>query len=134
MKTTDPIADLLTRIRNAHIAKHDRTRVPASKVKLAVCKVLESTGYIKGFRVHDATTTPSDEIEVLLKYNHEGVPAITKITRVSKPGRRVYSSASELRPVLNGIGTAIVSTPEGMLTDEEARERRVGGEILCEIY
>jgi len=134
MKTTDPIADLLTRIRNAHIAKHDRTRVPASKVKLALCRVLEKSGYIKGFRVHDASTTPSDEIEVLLKYDGAGVPAITKIQRVSKPGRRVYSSAAELKPVLNGIGTAIISTPEGMLSDEEARERRVGGEVLCEIY
>ena len=134
MKTTDPIADLLTRIRNAHIAKHDRTRVPASKVKLAVCKVLESAGYIKGFRVHEASTTPSDEIEVLLKYNSEGVPAITKIQRVSKPGRRVYSSALDLNPVLNGIGTAILSTPDGLLTDTEARERKVGGEVLCEIY
>ena len=134
MKTTDPIADLLTRIRNAHIAKHDRTRVPASKLKLAVCKVLESSGYIKGFRVHEASTTPSDEIEVLLRYDHEGTSAITSIQRVSKPGRRVYSGADDLQPVLNGIGTAIVSTPEGLLTDAEARERRVGGEILCEIY
>ncbi len=134
MKTTDPIADLLTRIRNAHIAKHDRTRVPASKLKLAVCKVLESSGYIKGFRVHDATTTPSDEIEIMLRYDHQGTPAITSIQRVSKPGHRVYSGADDLQPVLNGIGTAIVSTPEGLLTDSEARERRVGGEVLCEIY
>ncbi len=134
MKTTDPIADLLTRIRNAHIAKHDRTRVPASQLKLAVCKVLESSGYIKGFRVHDATTTPSDEIEIMLRYDHQGTPAITSIQRVSKPGRRVYSGADDLQPVLNGIGTAIVSTPEGLLTDSEARERRVGGEVLCEIY
>lgn len=134
MKTTDPIADLLTRIRNAHLAKHDRTRVPSSKLKLAVCKVLENAGYIKGFRVHEASATPSDDIEVLLKYNDQGVAAISSIKRVSKPGRRVYSSAIELKPVLNGIGTAIVSTPEGLMTDEEARERRVGGEVLCEIY
>ncbi len=134
MTTTDPIADLLTRIRNAHIAKHDRLRVPASKVKLAVCRVLEDAGYIKGFRVHEVEDSPSDDIEVLLKYDHSGVPAITKIRRISKPGRRVYSSAIDLRPVLNGLGTAILSTPEGMLTDEQARARRVGGEVLCEIY
>ena len=133
MTTTDPIADLLTRIRNAHIAKHDRLRVPTSKLKYAVCQVLEEAGYIKGFRV-EPTDTPSDEIEILLKYDHEGSPAITKLERVSRPGRRVYSAAKDLKPVLNGIGTAIVSTPEGVLTDEEARRRQVGGEILCQVY
>jgi small subunit ribosomal protein S8 len=132
MSTTDPIADLLTRIRNAHIAKHDRLEVPSSKLKLAVCKVLEEQGYIKGFRV--AERSPGAAIEVLLRYDRNGNPAISSIRRVSKPGRRVYRGADELRPVLNGLGVAIVSTPEGLLSDAQARERRVGGEILCEVY
>ena len=132
MTMTDPISDLLTRIRNAIIAKHDRLEAPSSKVKLAVCRVLEEQGYIRGFRVYD--TPPSKTLEVHLKYTNDGTPAIRKIERVSKPGRRVYKGAGDLKPVLNGIGTAIVSTPEGLLTDDQARERRVGGEILCQIY
>jgi small subunit ribosomal protein S8 len=132
MRTTDPIADLLTRIRNAHIAKHDRLEVPGSKVKVAICKVLEEQGYIKGFRVHERP--PGSAIEVLLRYDRNGTPAITRIARVSKPGRRVYKAADQLKPVLNGLGTAIVSTPQGLLSDAEARERRVGGEVLCEIH
>lgn len=132
MTTTDPIADLLTRIRNALIAKHDRLEVPASKVKLNLCKVLEQEGYIRGFRVTEGE--PSDSIEIRLRYDSEGHPAITHVERVSKPGRRVYRGADDLKPVLNGIGTAIVSTAEGLLTDAEARQRRVGGEVLCELY
>lgn len=132
MRTTDPIADLLTRIRNAHIAKHDRLEVPGSKLKAAVCKVLEEQGYIKGFRVHERP--PGTAIEVMLRYDRHGTPAITKIRRVSKPGRRVYRGADDLKPVLNGLGTAIVSTPQGLLSDAQARERRVGGEVLCEIH
>jgi small subunit ribosomal protein S8 len=132
MNTTDPIADLLTRIRNAHLAKHDRLELPGSKLKLAVCKVLEEQGYIKGFRVADRS--PGTAIEVLLRYDRNGTPAITNIKRVSKPGRRVYRGAEDLPPVLNGLGIAIVSTPEGLLSDAQARERRVGGEVLCEIY
>ncbi|MEM1248029.1 MAG: 30S ribosomal protein S8 [Acidobacteriota bacterium] len=132
MTLTDPIADLLTRIRNAHIAKHDRLVSPASKKRLALCKVLEEQGYIRGFRVHEEP--PATNVEILLRYDHQGTPAITKIERVSKPGRRVYKGVDELKPVLNGIGVAIVSTPQGLLTDEEARKRRVGGEVLCNIY
>ena len=132
MTTTDPIADLLTRIRNAHISKHDRLDAPASKAKLALCKVLEEQGYIRGFRVHEEP--PAKMIEILLRYDNQGTPAITKIERVSKPGRRVYCGVEDLKPVLNGIGVAIVSTSQGLLTDEEARKRRVGGEVLCNIY
>ena len=132
MSMTDPIADLLTRIRNALIAKHDRLKIPASKQKLAICKVLEEQGYIKGFRIHDEQ--PSKIVEVLLRYDDQGTPAITSIQRVSKPGRRVYRRADELRPVLNGIGIAIVSTPRGLLSDADARQQRLGGEVLCEIY
>ena len=132
MTVTDPIADLLTRIRNAHIAKHDRTRVPASKLKLAVCRLLEREGYINSFEVEDKP--PGKELRIQLRYNHEGTPAITRVWRVSKPGRRVYQGANDIRPVLNGLGTAIVSTSQGLLTDRECREQRVGGEILCQLY
>jgi small subunit ribosomal protein S8 len=132
MSMTDPISDLLTRIRNALIAKHDRLEVPSSQLKLAVCKLLEREGYIRGFRVHDRP--PAKAIEIHLHYDQEGAPAITRLRRISKPGRRVYRGADELKPVLNGIGVAIVSTAQGLLTDAEARQRRVGGEVLCEIY
>lgn len=132
MNMTDPVADLLTRIRNALIAKHDRLEVPSSQLKVNVCKLLEREGYIKGFRIHDRP--PAKAIEIHLHYDREGLPAITNLRRVSKPGRRVYRGADELRPVLNGVGVAIVSTAHGLLTDTEARQRRVGGEVLCEIY
>jgi small subunit ribosomal protein S8 len=132
MTMTDPIADMLTRIRNAHISKHDRVSVPASKLKMAICRILEREGYIEGFRVEEAE--PSNQLDIRLRYDSQGTPAITKVYRVSKPGRRVYKGADEIEPVLNGIGTAIVSTSSGLLTDHEARTRRVGGEILCELY
>jgi small subunit ribosomal protein S8 len=132
MNVTDPIADLLTRIRNAHIAKHDRVRIPASKLKMAICRLLEREGYIQGFHVED--DPPGKAMEIMLRYNREGIPAITRLWRVSKPGRRVYRGADDIEPVLNGLGTSIVSTSQGLLTDRECRERRVGGEVLCEIY
>ncbi len=132
MTMTDPIADLLTRIRNAIIAKHDRVSVPSSKAKLAICRILEREGYIQSYRVEE--DPPGKRVDILLRYSAEGTPAITKVKRVSKPGRRVYKGADELRPVLNGIGTAVLSTSQGLLTDHEARERRVGGEVICEIY
>ena len=132
MTMTDPISDLLTRIRNAIIAKHDRLEAPSSSLKLAVCRVLEEQGYIRGFRVHD--TPPSKTLEIHLKYTSDGTPALRKIQRVSKPGRRVYKGARDLKPVLNGIGVSIVSTPEGLLTDSQARARSVGGEVLCQVY
>ncbi|HUP25613.1 MAG TPA: 30S ribosomal protein S8 [Thermoanaerobaculia bacterium] len=132
MSMTDPIADLLTRIRNALIAKHDRLELPSSQLKVNLCKLLEREGFIKGFRVHDRP--PAKAIEIFLHYDREGAPAITSLRRVSKPGRRVYRGAEEIKPVLNGIGVAIVSTPQGLLTDTEARQRRVGGEVMCEIY
>lgn len=132
MSMTDPIADFLTRIRNALISKHDRVRVPVSKLKLNLCQILQEQGYVEGFRVLD--NPPGKDIEILLRYDRRGAPAISKLTRVSKPGRRVYRGAEELRPVLNGMGVGIISTSEGLLTDQQARERGVGGEVLCEIY
>ena len=133
MSMTDPIADLLTRIRNAITAKHDRLNIPMSKVKLAICKLLEEEGLISSCKTvgEDSLTR---QIQVILRYSAEGESAIRRIQRVSKPGRRVYKGADELRPVLSGLGVGILSTSKGLVTDSRARELRVGGEVLCEIW
>ena len=132
MSMTDPIADLLSRIRNAQIAKHDRLDVPASKLKLEVVKLLKEEGFIKNFR--EIEGTPVGALRIFLRYSAEGVPAISFLQRVSKPGRRVYRKADEIQPVRNGLGIGIVSTSQGLLTDAQARERRVGGELLCQVW
>lgn len=132
MSMTDPIADLLSRIRNAQIAKHDRLDVPASKLKLEVVKLLKEEGFIKNFR--EIEGTPVGSLRIFLRYSAEGVPAISHLQRVSKPGRRVYRKADEIQPVRNGLGIGIVSTSQGLLTDAQARERRVGGELLCQVW
>lgn len=132
MSMTDPIADLLSRIRNAQIAKHDRLDVPASKLKLEVVKLLKDEGFIKNFR--EIEGVPVGTLRVFLRYSAEGVPAISYLQRVSRPGRRVYRKADEIQPVRNGQGIGIVSTSQGLLTDSEARERRVGGELLCQVW
>jgi small subunit ribosomal protein S8 len=132
MTMTDPISDLLTRIRNAHLAKHDRLDVPASKLKAELCRVLKDSGFVQDFRVIDGV--PQGTLRVYLRYDEGGTPAIQHLHRVSKPGRRVYRKADDLRPVRNGLGVGIVSTSQGVLTDAEARQRRVGGEVLCEIW
>ncbi len=132
MTTTDPVADLLTTIRNALIVKHDRTEAPASKLKIALCRVLRDQGYISDYEVFDSP--PGRTLRIYLAYRNEGTPAITRLRKISTPGRRVYRSADDLRPVLNGLGVAVVSTSQGLLTDAQARRRRVGGEVLCEVY
>jgi small subunit ribosomal protein S8 len=132
MSMTDPIADLLSRIRNAQIAKHDRLDVPASKLKLEVVKLLKEEGFIKNFR--EIEGVPVGSLRIFLRYSAEGVPAISYLQRVSKPGRRVYRKADEIQPVRNGLGIGIVSTSQGLLTDAQARERRVGGELLCQVW
>jgi small subunit ribosomal protein S8 len=132
MSMTDPIADLLSRIRNAQIAKHDRLDVPASKLKLEVVKLLREEGFIKNFR--ELEGVPVGTLRVFLRYTPDGVPAISHLERVSKPGRRVYRKADEIQPVRNGLGIGIVSTSQGLLTDTQARERRVGGELLCQVW
>jgi small subunit ribosomal protein S8 len=131
MSMTDPIADLLARIRNAYVAKHDRLDVPASNLKLEICKVLQREGYIEDLQVIEGE--PRDQLRILLKYD-EGEPVIVHLKRISKPGRRVYMRSDDLKPVLNGLGVGIVSTSMGLLTDHEARQRRVGGEVLCEVW
>ena len=132
MSMTDPISDLLTRIRNAHLAKHDRLDVPTSKLKQEVCRLLQDEGFIRNFRVIEAETRGT--LRIFLRYSADGTPAINSLSRVSKPGRRVYRGADEIQPVRNGLGVAIVSTSQGLLSDRQARERRVGGELLCEVW
>lgn len=132
MSMTDPLSDFLTRIRNAILAKHDRLDVPTSKLKANICGLLKQEGYIEDFDVLKAE--PQGTLRVFLRYNEEGIPAIRRVARVSKPGRRVYRGADEIKPVLNVLGVAIVSTSHGLLTDKEARSQRAGGEILCELW
>jgi small subunit ribosomal protein S8 len=129
---TDPIADLLARIRNAQIAKHDRLDVPVSRLKVEVAKLLREEGFIKNFR--EIEGHPVGTLRIFLRYSAEGVPAISYLQKVSKPGRRVYRKADEIQPVRNGLGIGIVSTSQGLLTDAQARERRVGGEVLCQVW
>lgn len=132
MTMTDPISDLLTRLRNAHLAKHDRLDMPASKLKSELCRVLKESGFVDDFRVIEAV--PQGTLRIYLRYSDTGTPAIQHLRRISKPGRRVYRKAEDLRPVRNGLGVGIVSTSQGVLTDAQARQRRVGGEVLCEIW
>jgi small subunit ribosomal protein S8 len=132
MSTVDPIADLLTRIRNAHQAKHDRVDVPASRMKLAICRLLEQEGFLG--RVEVLEGEPSDTLRIALNYTADGQPAIQRLRRVSRGGRRVYRQAAELRPVLAGIGMEIISTSKGLVTDAQARELGVGGEVVCQVW
>ena len=132
MSMTDPIADLLARIRNAHRAKHDRLDVPASRVKLEVFRILKQEGYIKDVKVVESK--PRDVIRIILSYTKDGDAAISRMRRVSTPGRRVYRGAEQIKPVLNGMGIGIISTSKGLLTDRQARDQRVGGEVLCEVW
>jgi small subunit ribosomal protein S8 len=133
MSMTDPISDLLTRIRNAHLAKHDRLDVPVSRLKLEVCRLLKEEGFIRNYREIEVDG-PTNSVRIFLRYSAQGEPAINSVTRISKPGRRVYRRAGEIQPVRNGLGVGIVSTSQGLLTDIQARERKVGGEILCELW
>ena len=129
---SDPIADMLTRIRNAQMALHPETTMPSSKQKEEVARILSQEGYIDGYGVEDARV--GRELTIRLRYNEERVPALTGLFRVSKPGRRVYKGAPDVPRVRGGIGVAIVSTSDGVMTDREARRRNVGGEILCEVW
>ena len=132
MAINDPIGDLITRIRNAQMRRHSNLSVPASKLRGWVLDVLEDEGYIRGYaRIEKEGDKPAFEIE--LKY-FEGAPVIQNIKRVSKPGRRVYSSVGDLPSVRNGLGISIVSTPKGVMSDAAARDANVGGEVLCEVY
>ncbi|AGF74648.1 30S ribosomal protein S8 [Bartonella australis AUST/NH1] len=132
MSMSDPLGDMLTRIRNALGRKKNKVITPASKLRARVLDVLQSEGYIRGYNQIDLGNGKS-EIEIELKY-FEGSAVIREIARVSKPGRRVYVSAKSIPQIANGLGISILSTPDGVMADREARERNVGGEILCRIF
>ncbi len=134
MTMTDPVADMLTRVRNANTAMHDTTRMPSSKVKEALAAILEREGYISGFTVHDDPGRPGRVLEITMKYAPDRSRTISGIRRISKPGLRVYTKADRLPRVLGGLGVAVLSTSQGLMTDREARERRVGGEVLCYVW
>ena len=132
LNTTDPIADMLTRIRNANSAKHKTVDVPSSKMKTAIAEILFKEGYIKSFEI--ISNENQGIIRIALKYDEKGTRVIDGIKRISKPGLRVYANKEELPRVLNGLGTAIISTSQGLKTDKEAREAGIGGEVLAYIW
>jgi small subunit ribosomal protein S8 len=131
MNLNDPVGDLITRIRNAQLRGRSKLASPASALRMRVLQVLKDEGYIRDFR--ETQNGVHKEIEIELKY-FEGAPAIHEIQRVSKPGRRVYSSIKDLGLVRNGLGISILSTPKGVMSDAAARDANVGGELLCEVY
>jgi small subunit ribosomal protein S8 len=134
MTMTDPIADMLTRIRNANVAMHDTVRMPSSKLKEALAGILQREGYIEGFSVSDDPSRPGRVLEIAMKYSPERTRTISGLRRVSKPGLRVYTKADKLPRVLGGLGVAVLSTSQGLMTDREARQRRMGGEVLCYVW
>lgn len=131
MSMTDPIADLLTRIRNAHIAGHDTVSLPHSKMREQVVRILKEEGFLVGYHVREGH--PFDTLELELKYEKGRVPVIRELRRISKPGRRVYAGRDEIPDVLGGLGVNILSTSRGVMTGRDARAQGIGGEILCEV-
>ena len=131
---TDPIADMLTRVRNANTAMHDEVRMPSSKQKVALAKVLQAEGYISGYDTADAATGPGQVLTIQMKYSEDRDRTISGIRRISTPGLRVYRQATSIPRVLGGLGVAVLSTSNGLMTDREARKRKVGGEVLCYVW
>ena len=129
---TDPIADLLTRIRNALMSGHETTEMPYSKIREEIVRIMKEEGYLVGYTLVEEK--PVSRIKVLLKYQRDRSPTITKLSRVSKPGRRIYAGKDEIPAVLGGLGITILSTSRGVMTGKTARDKGVGGEILCEVY
>ena len=137
MSVSDPISDMLTRIRNAAMAGHNVVALPSSKIKVAIAQILKEEGYIGGYEVVDGKVVGSKVLRVRLKYvgeRRERHPVITGLERVSRPGRRVYTGKREIPWVLSGIGVAILSTPKGVMTGKRARQLGVGGEVLCKVW
>jgi small subunit ribosomal protein S8 len=132
MSLTDPVADMLTRIRNASSARHEKCLVPRSRLKIRIAEVLKEEGFIKDFLVHE--DGPQGAITILLKYSADREPAISDIKRVSKPGLRRYVPTGSIPRVLNGMGIAILSTSKGVMADREARKQKVGGELICTVW
>lgn len=132
MPVNDPVGDMLTRIRNASRARHDKVVMPTSKLKVQIARVLKAQGYIADFTEHDVQ--PQGEITLQLKYGPDKSPVITGIRRISKPGLRRYVPVRDIRPVLGGLGISILSTSQGILSDVEARRMNIGGELICTVY
>jgi small subunit ribosomal protein S8 len=132
MAVTDPIADFLTRIRNAHMAKHETVEIPHSKMKAEIARILQEEGYVQG--VTERGSGVERRLVITLKYGPDGRRGITGLRRMSRPGRRVYRKQTSIPRVLDGLGVAILSTSQGVLTDHQARRRGVGGEVLCFVY
>jgi small subunit ribosomal protein S8 len=130
---TDPISDLLTRIRNAAMARHSRVDIPASKLKTEIARILKEEGYIQTYKLVDESKTRKT-LRVFLKYTSDRRSAITDMKRISRPGKRTYAGVDEIRSVIGGLGTTILTTPRGVMTGRAARRARVGGEILCEVW
>ena len=130
MSLSDPIGDMLARIKNAQVRNHSKVSLPSSKFKAKIADVLKSEGYIIDYKIYE---DKKSSIEINLKYN-SGNPVINTIERISKPGRRIFSSASSLPKINNGLGIAIVSTPQGVMTDVDARKKKLGGEIICKVF
>ena len=131
MSLSDPIGDMIARIKNAQIRNHKKVQLPSSKFKVKIAEVLKSEGYIIDYKVSQESNKPY--LEISLKYN-SGNPVISSIQRVSKPGRRIFSTAESLPKINNGLGIAIISTPKGVMSDIDARKQKVGGEIICKVF
>ena len=131
MSLSDPIGDMIARIKNAQLRNHKKVQLPSSKFKVKIAEVLKSEGYIIDYKTSQETNKPY--LEISLKYN-SGNPVISSIQRVSKPGRRVFSRAESLPKINNGLGIAIISTPKGVMTDIDARKQKIGGEIICKVF
>jgi len=137
MSTTDPISDMLTRVRNAVMAGHTLVALPSSKIKVAIAKIMKEEGYITSFEVVDGKFPAQKVLRIRLKYvgeRRERRPVITGLERISRPGRRVYTGKQEIPWVLSGMGIAIISTPKGVMTGQRARQMGVGGEVLCKVW
>jgi small subunit ribosomal protein S8 len=134
MTMTDPIADMLTRIRNANVVMHDEVRMPSSKQKEALAAVLKREGYIDDFEVAEQDGRPGRQLTLHMRYSNDRQRVISGIRRISKPGLRVYSGAESVPRVQGGLGVAVLSTSQGLMTDREARKRKVGGEVLCYVW
>ena len=131
MSLSDPIGDMIARIKNAQLRNHKVVELPSSNFKISISEILKSEGYIVDYKINDENKKPT--LTINLKY-HSGNPVISTIERVSKPGRRIFSSADSLPKINNGLGIAIVSTPKGVMTDIDARKQKVGGEIICKVF
>jgi len=131
MSLSDPVGDMLARIKNSQVRNHKKVQLPSSKFKVKIVEVLKNEGFIIDFKIDDDEKKPN--LEINLKYNL-GNPVISNIERISKPGRRIFSSAESLPKINNGLGIAIVSTPKGVMTDVDARKQKIGGEIICKVF